>query len=119
MKYRTQNGEPAPRTRVDASSPKITRQEFAPQTDVRTIIRRYGGVPPNQKQPVFTEHDYNTDLATALDNLKAAHAAFEDLPRKYRDQFKTADDLWTAYKKGVINPPPDTPQPPTEERTNA
>lgn len=101
---------------IDCSQPVITRQEFGPDTDVKTILRRHGGLPAAARQPQYTETDYDRDLTSALDQLKRAHAAFEALPQKHRDKFKTADQLWQRYRQDNLrqdyeqeNAPPEPP----------
>lgn len=101
------NGDEASRAcRQDFSQPVIVRQEFGPQSDIKTIIARHGGYPPPPRPAQFTETDYNKDLAVALAELKRAHAAFEELPKKYKEQFQTADELWHAYRTGALNEKP-------------
>lgn len=94
--------KPRIRTTIDCSQPIIVRPEFAPDTDVKTILRRHGAIPPLTREPTYTETDFDADLTTALAQLKRAHEAFEALPQKHRDKFKSADQLWNRYRTDNI-----------------
>jgi len=87
----------------DFSSPKVVRPEFGPETDIKTILRRHGGIPAPTRQPVFTETDYSEDLTSAIGKLKTAHEAFDALPEKHRKKFKNAAELWRRYRDDNIH----------------
>lgn len=107
-------------TRIDCSHPIKVRPEFGPDTDIKTILRRHGAIPAATRQPVYTETNYDTDLTKALDQLKRAHAAFEALPKKHREKFQTADQLWQRYRTDNLRQDAETEQTPalTEQPPN-
>lgn len=106
------NDEASNAVRKDCSEPVMVRPEYAPDTDVRTILRRHGGLPAPTRQPQYTETDYDIDLTKALTKIKRARDAFDTLPQAARDKYKTADNLWDAYRRDEIRDEPlDTMQP--------
>lgn len=107
---------PKPRIRatIDCSQPIIVRPEFGPDTDIKTILRRHGGLPAPTRQPVYTETDFDADLTSALAQMKRAHEAFEALPKKHREKFQTADELWQRYRTDNLRQDAEAEKPPEQ-----
>lgn len=70
--------------------PSRTRQEFAADADINTIMARYkktGMLPQDQRQPVYVDNWDAPDLMTAMNVLNMAQDAFLRLPAKVRKEF--------------------------------
>lgn len=118
IKYRTQNDGKQDAISATAvidckDDPGITRQEFADECDVNTILRKFnaGGVYP-QLNPVRMgeEIDYNIDLQDALTAVMYAREAHQQLPPALRQRYPTWQALLTAIDNGELalhnTPPP-------------
>lgn len=97
-------------SQLDLSLPVKVRAEFGPETEVKNIIKRYGGA-PMQRQPQFTETDHDLDLSRALSQIERAHNAFNRLELKHRQKYKSPYELWMAYYRGEMEDPEPTPEP--------
>lgn len=71
--------------------PSLTRQEFAEECDINTIMARYedGGAIShvNRAEPIFLDTTLYPDLQGSLDAFKIATAQFAALPAKVRKEF--------------------------------
>lgn len=83
---------------MDFSQPQIVRPEFGPTTDIKTILRRHGGIPPATRQPIYTETDYSADLTTALRAVEQAHLAFDALTPEQKKRYRSPTELWERNK---------------------
>lgn len=73
-----------------------TRSEFAQDSDVNSILARYGVLP--QGRPLaFGEVDTDLDLLSAYSRLQEARQAFERLPKELREH---AGD-WATFAAGL------------------
>lgn len=77
------------------------RQEFAADADVKTILKRHGGIPAG-RQPTFFEVDYDLDLQTSLAVAKDAREAFNRIPLKLRRQYGTWEQILAALETKKI-----------------
>lgn len=100
--------------RKDFSQPSIVRAEFGPETHVKAILKRHGAIPAPAREPIYTQTDYDVDLTKAIQKLKQAHAAYEQLPKKHREKFKTADELWHRYRTDNLRQDAETEQTPQD-----
>lgn len=69
----------------------LTRQEFAEECDVNTIMARYqktGVMPQGDRQPSYDDYSDVTDYQSALNKIIEAEEAFFDLPSRIRERFK-------------------------------
>lgn len=68
-----------------------TRQEFAPECDINTIMERYEatGVVShvNRAEPMYLDTTIYPDLQGAMDKFREASVAFNSLPAKVRKEF--------------------------------
>lgn len=104
------------------------RQEFAEESDINTIVERFGltGELPAEPVSVPISVDYTevvTDYRTALDMVIQADKAFMALPAKTRERFgndpqqlmlfvQDKENLDEARKLGIAVPAPVAPAPP-------
>lgn len=88
----------------DFSEPVMVRAEYGPESQVKNILKKYGALPIPQREPHFTETDFDTDLTTALHRIKKADEAFAKLPLKHREKYPSASALWQAWKENRLIP---------------
>lgn len=89
---------------IKSDKPSKTRQEFANECDINTIMGRYAvtGVLDyvNKHQPTF-EDVSSLDFTNAMQTVAAARSAFYDLPASVRDRF----DNEPAFMLGFLENP--------------
>lgn len=84
-------------------SKDVTRQEYKAETDIRTILAKFG-VPNNGAQPApdLTHTNYDIDLQEAYrlrdENMRLLHR----LPPEIRNKYKTAAELIAAIDNGQL-----------------
>lgn len=85
--YKTNGGDYAFHT----TGPSLTRQEFADECDINSIMARYettGALPANNVEPVYVDWtDMPQDLMGSMQRLDEASRAFMTLPAKVRREF--------------------------------
>jgi len=85
--------------------PGMTRQEFADECDINTIMERYEktGVVShvNKAQPVYLDTSLYRGLQASMDAFKEAQQAFLALPAKVRKEF---DNDAQAFVDFAVNP---------------
>lgn len=76
---------------VDYFEPSLTRQEFAEECDINTIMARYeasGAISHvNRAEPMFLDTTGYPDLQGAMDQFREASLAFAALPAVVRREF--------------------------------
>lgn len=81
----------------------VTRQEYKEETDIRTILRKYGvpntGAPP---APDMTHTDFTIDLQEAYRIRDEGARLLARLPQEIRDKYKNNADLLTAIDNGEL-----------------
>lgn len=79
------------RADIGVFEPSLTRQEFAEECDINTIMARYeatGAISHvNRNEPVYLDTTLYPGLQGAMDAFKAAAASFNALPAKVRREF--------------------------------
>lgn len=78
--------------------PSMTRQEFAAEADVNTILKRYGM--PQRGQQTFGVRDDRIDLQSALYALEAAKEAQLGVPEELRRKYPTWRHVLAACETG-------------------
>lgn len=111
------------------TTPTKTQQQFAEETDINTIVRRFGltgKLPDNVRMPQYIDYEGVFDFQTAMNAVLSAEEAFMQLPADVRTRFRNdpqefhdffADDKNRdeAVRMGLVKPPPvvvATPAPP-------
>lgn len=88
---------------VDCSDmPSKCREEFAEDADVNVILRRFGAVPPQLRQPVFGEQDFSLDLRDHLDAVRAAAESWQAVPLSVRRRYANWSELNEAVEQGHV-----------------
>lgn len=87
--------------------PSLTRQEFADECDINTLMERYekSGVIShvNRAQPVYMDMTVMPDLREALDLMRDATLAFNSLPAKVRREFDNDPQQFVDYAQNPDN----------------
>lgn len=85
--------------------PGLTRQEFADECDINTIMERYEktGVVShvNRATPVYLDTTLYKGLQASMDAFKEAEAAFLALPAKVRKEFDNDPQKFVEF---AVNP---------------
>lgn len=104
----------------------LTQQQFKDETDINTIVRRFGltgEMPPNVVVPMTGDFtDAVTDYHSALNMVKAADAGFLTIPAEIRTQFDNDPGKLIAFLEdeknrpkaielGLVKAPPPAPAP--------
>lgn len=114
------------RADMDVFPPSLTRQEFAEECDINTLMDRYekSGVIShvNRAQPKYFDMTVMPDLREALDMMRDASIAFSSLPAKVRREFDNDPQQFVDYAQNPENidrmrewglaPPPPVEAPP-------
>lgn len=105
-----------------------TRQEFAEECDINTIMDRYeksGAITHvNQTTPIYMDVSSMPDLRASLDIMREASLAFYSLPAKVRREFDNSPQDFVTFAQDPANlermrewglaPPAKTPDAPIE-----
>lgn len=106
---------------VDCSNDEpITRQEFKDDSDINSLLSRYGALPPSSRPAVFQDIDYTQDLLSSYEALSRAETLFEGLSPQVQQFFGSWANLAQALADGTANelftkahPPAPKPDPST------
>lgn len=94
---------------ADIPSDTLTRQEFAEECDINTIMERYEATGVishiNQREPLYIDLDNVPDLQTALHVLDAATESFMSLPAAVRKEFDNDVHQFVAFAENRDNLP--------------
>lgn len=103
----------------------VVQQQFKDECDINTIVERFGisgELPSNIRMPVSGDFTKVGDFQSAMNMVRQAREAFDELPGQVRQRFfddpqrlieflEDPDNRGEAVKLGLVNPPP-VPQPP-------
>lgn len=88
--------KPRERSTKDCSLPIVVRPEFGPESDTRTILQRYGGIPIRRNAPQqFTETDHSLDLTTHYQRIDEIKRAWKN-PSDHKPSDQPAPNAATA-----------------------
>lgn len=109
---------------VEFKDASLTRQEFAQESDINHLMRKYASglpsSPPGARPPVFGDFSNVPDYQTALNKVIDAQERFAELPSQVRRRFDndpaklleflaSDDNREEAVRLGLIEPPPPPP----------
>lgn len=102
--------------------PSMTQQSFASESDINTIVKRFGvtGELPNVVPAQFGDFTNVTDYQTAMNAVREAGGAFMALdanlrahfnndPAQFVDFVSDENNRSKAVELGLVMPPPPTP----------
>jgi phage internal scaffolding protein len=93
----------------DRFEPSLTRQEFAEECDINTIMARYeaSGVIShvNRAIPMYLDTTDYPDLQGAMDQFREASLAFNALPAAVRREFDNDPQLFVDFASNSENLP--------------
>lgn len=94
---------------LDVFLPSLTRQEFAEECDINTIMARYeaGGAIThvNKAMPIYMDMTDMPDLRQSLDIMREAGIAFAALPAKVRREFDNDPQKFVDFAQAPENLP--------------
>jgi phage internal scaffolding protein len=94
---------------LDRFEPSLTRQEFAEECDINTIMARYeaSGVIShvNRATPMYLDTTDYPDLQGAMDQFREASLAFKALPAVVRREFDNDPQLFVDFASDPANLP--------------
>lgn len=92
---------------ADYFGPSMTRQEFAEDADINTIMARYertGELPVNRGEPLYLDlTTMPSDLQTAMAALQHAEDVFMQLPAVVRKEFDNSPEAFVDYASNPDN----------------
>ena len=91
-----------------------TRQEFRDESDIHYLVNRYGGIDAHQRPVSFGEVDFDVDLLSAHEVVRAARTQYENLPPHIREKFPDMLSVIRAHETGTLPDFDVPPQPPTK-----
>lgn len=94
----------------------LTKQSFAEESDINTIVRRFGlsgELPTNVRMPTYGDFTGVSDFREAMDAVVSARESFDTLPANVRARFHNdpaefvdfcsdADNIAEARKLGLV-----------------
>jgi len=94
---------------LDSFEPSLTRQEFADECDINTIMARYeaGGVIShvNRAEPVYLDTTDYPGLQASMDLFREAARSFNALPAKVRREFDNDPQKFVDFAADPENLP--------------
>lgn len=90
-------------TALKCTGPDKTRQEFKAETDLATILSKYGVGIPTRPVHYGTETNYDVDLHTAFQLVNAAEKQFNHVDPEVRKQFPTIFQLAHGMRSGELD----------------
>lgn len=90
------------RVAVNTGRETLVQQQFKEETDINTIIRRFGlGEAPTYAQGVYGDFTGISDYYTAREAIERAEAGFMKLPAEARDKFNNDPGRFLEYAERV------------------
>lgn len=86
----------------------LTRQEFAEEVDINTIVHRFGldgELPENLRMPQSGDFTNTPDFQTAMNALRNAQETFDALPARVRARFHNDPAEFVAFCDDKTNWP--------------
>lgn len=97
------------RSDMDRFDPSMTRQEFAPECDINTIMERYeatGAISHvNRAEPMYLDTTLYPELQGAMDLYREASVSFNALPAKVRREFDNDPQKFIDFASDPENLP--------------
>lgn len=106
---------------TDASNtidnPDMTDQSGKDEADINYMLSRFGITQP-RGAPTYGQWDDTIDLQQAIESVRLAKFAFDELPKELRDKFPNMAELVRAVDNGSLvikdkDPEPVNPEPAT------
>lgn len=78
----------------------LTKQEFRDETDINTLLRRFGVTgqfPKNVRMPVYGDFDQISDFHSATNAIALASESFEQMPAQIRERFQNDPERFVEF----------------------
>jgi phage internal scaffolding protein len=110
-------------TALHCKDPTLTKQSFAEDADINTIVKRFaltGELPKNVRMPTYGDFTGLTTFKEAMDAIAIAEESFYAMPADVRSRFNNDPDKFVAFcsdnnnrqeaeKLGLVLPPAPLP----------
>ena len=83
-----------------------TQQQFADETDINTIVRRFGltgQLPDNVTMPQYADYEGVFDFQTAMNTMMEAERSFMQLPADVRARFENSPQKLLEFCENSAN----------------
>ncbi|WNK14638.1 MAG: internal scaffolding protein [Microvirus sp.] len=111
-------------TGLECKDPTLAQQQFKDETDINTIVQRFGltgELPTNYRPPQSGDFTDVTDFHTAMNAVRAATESFMEMPGELRARFandpqrlmtflEDPSNKEEALKLGLTQLPPEQPR---------
>lgn len=91
---------------LECKDASLTRQEFAEECDINTIVRRFGltgEVPVNVRMPMHGDFQELVTFQDAMNALISAQKAFEQMPANVRARFGNDPGVFVDFCSDPAN----------------
>lgn len=81
-------------------TPSMTKQSFAEECDINTIVKRFGltgQLPQNVRMPTFGDFAYVPDFHSAMNAIREANESFMEMPADVRARFGNDAGAFVAF----------------------
>lgn len=100
------HGPASKRTGLACKDKSLTQQNFKDDSDINVIVKRFGltgQLPVGLRVPTYGDFDQVDDYRTALEIVKAADYAFQQLPPDIRARFNNDPHEFVAFAEDPTN----------------
>lgn len=97
---------PPPSPALKCEDASLTRQEFAEESDINNIMKRYAAgmpIPSGTRPPVFDDFSNVPDFAQAYEIVQRSTELFQQLPSDIRERFGNDPQLLLAFLQDSRN----------------
>lgn len=133
--YNYDTDEASDKTGLKCEGPGKTQQQFKDETDINTIVERFGAageLPPTMQFPQDAEFEEAFDFQTSMNVIRRAEESFMQLTGKQRARFNNSPQQFMEFmhdpenihemerlglatiRKPVEEKPPETKETPTK-----
>lgn len=81
-----------------------TRAEFRADSDINSLMARYGAIPPAQRQAQYGIANFDDDLTTAYAAIDNAREVYNALPPEVKKLYPSWEQLAQEIARGDANP---------------
>lgn len=88
--YNYDTNDASDETALRCEDPTLTKQAFAEEVDINTIVRRFnltGQLPENVHMPTYADFEDIFDFQTAMNAVRQAEESFNEMPAHIRARF--------------------------------
>lgn len=98
--YNYDTDEASNESGLHCPEPTLTKQEFAEEVDINTIVRRFGldgKVPEDVRMPVYADYTNVHDFQSAMNAIALANESFDAMPARVRSRFHNDPEEFVQF----------------------